>query len=131
MPSRSDLGPALGRRGAGGSLFEGPLELVDIEPEVGVGVEPDRITGGDQAVLVAHGGADLPERLAEPTAAPRLGHVGPEGADEEITGVAAVPVEDQIGHDGTGCARRNRRERLAVPPELEPSEEADLKSPHG
>ena len=132
--SRSASCDTAGHRRRGG-LLQGPLELVDVEPEVGVGVDAHGVAGGgQQAALGILAGGDaglhLPQGLAEAPPGPGVGEVGPEGAGEEVAGVGPLPVHDQVGEQRAPGAQGDRLEGHAVAPQLEAAQQADLQGSH-
>ncbi len=116
----------------GFSLLQGPLEIVDVEPELGFGIDPHRVGVGDEEAVIgiAHCGLDLPQCMTEAAAGPALGKIGPERAGQEVAGVSPVAVEDQEGEQGTGRPQLRCRDGDLVAAQLEAAEKTDLQGPH-
>jgi len=92
-----------------GGVVEGCDELIDVEPEVSFGIEPDRVGGTYQvalSVVVTQRSLRLPQRLAQPAPGPALVEIGPEGSGEQVAGVGSLPVEDQEREQRSRCTKR-------------------------
>ncbi len=90
---RPGPGGACGSRGV-----EHPVELLDVQPVRGGGVEAQRV-GGDRemrAVAVADDVLDLPQGVTESASGPAFGEIGPEAPGEEVPLLRAVTMHDQI-----------------------------------
>ena len=60
--------------------------------------QQDRVGRKGIALSLSKGMVDLPQCLAE-AAGVLVGHVGPEGASQQVTGVEPVAVGDQVGKE--------------------------------
>ncbi len=111
------------------------LEGFEVDPELGAGVEGDRLVGGEERLpgrgrvsrsAAGERRAQVVERLAQ--AAPGVGRfvLRPEQAGEALAGVRRAAAGRQVGEQAAHLLRLEAEQRAVVDAHLEAAEQADL-----
>ena len=104
----------------------GPLEPLDIQPQRRVRPPAQRPRPDlDQPVRVRQRAAQRVQDLAQVRLRLALARPGPEQERQALPRLRRVPVEQQVGEQGFGPGRVERRERLVVEPQIHGAEQAD------